>query len=58
LRVDKQLDWDDVARVMLDEGEDAAPAAVKKKAAALRKRFGRVKERLRALAVAEGVLPS
>lgn len=56
LRVDKKLDWDEVARVMLDEHEDAAPAEIKKKAAALRKRFERVKERLRELAAAEGLL--
>lgn len=65
LRVDKKLEWDEVARVMLDAseegGEDGAeptPAALKKKAATLRKRFERVKERLRELATAEGLLSS
>lgn len=56
LRIDKKLEWDDISRVMLDEAEEATPAALKKKAATLRKRFERVKERLRELAQAEGLL--
>lgn len=56
LRIDKKLEWDEIARVMLDEGEDPTPAAHKKKAATLRKRFERVKERLRELATADGLL--
>jgi RNA polymerase sigma-70 factor, ECF subfamily len=48
LRVDRDLAWRDIAIVML--GEAAADAEVTKKAAALRKQFERVKERLRELA--------
>jgi len=48
LRVDRNLAWRDIAHVML--GESAAPDEVAKRAAALRKQFERVKERLRELA--------
>lgn len=48
LRVDKDLGWRDIALVMLGEGAD--DTAVARAAAALRKRFERVKQRLRALA--------
>ena len=44
LRIDRDMSWDDIATVL------------QKKAPALRKRFERVKERLRALAEAEGLL--
>lgn len=57
LRVDRRLDWTEVATVML-EAADPDPAEVKRKAAALRKRFERVKKRLRELAEAEGLLPA
>jgi RNA polymerase sigma-70 factor (ECF subfamily) len=48
LRVDKDLGWRDIALVML--GPDADEAALARRGAALRKRFERVKERLRRLA--------
>jgi RNA polymerase sigma-70 factor (ECF subfamily) len=48
LRVDKDLAWRDIAQVLL--GEDAATDELQRKAAALRKQFERVKERLKALA--------
>ncbi|MCC7069936.1 MAG: sigma-70 family RNA polymerase sigma factor [Deltaproteobacteria bacterium] len=50
LRVDRAMEWDEVARALLDEGEEASEAAVKKKSAAARKRFERIKEKLKALA--------
>jgi RNA polymerase sigma-70 factor (ECF subfamily) len=54
LRVDKELEWSDLARVFhdgeLDEGE------LGRESARLRKRFQLVKERLRSLAEAEGLL--
>jgi RNA polymerase sigma-70 factor (ECF subfamily) len=62
LRVDRDLSWTDVARIMLTEGEaEGAPevasdAAVGRKAAALRKRFERVKEELKRLAQTQGLL--
>lgn len=51
LRVDKDLGWRDIALVML--GPDTDESELARHAAALRKRFERVKERLRRLA-AEG----
>jgi len=59
LRVDRNLPWNDVARIMLDEGDGGgvpSGAAIARKAAALRKRFERVKDHLRALARAQGLL--
>ena len=58
LRVDRNLPWNDVARIMLDEGGGASAtgSAIARKAAALRKRFERVKDHLRALARAQGLL--
>ena len=52
LRVDRNLDWSDVARAMA--GHDTPPDP--RDVARLRKRFQRVKERLRTLAVNEGLL--
>jgi RNA polymerase sigma-70 factor, ECF subfamily len=47
LRVDRAMEWHEIAQVMAEEGEDVSPAA-------LRKRFERVKARLKALATEEG----
>jgi RNA polymerase sigma-70 factor, ECF subfamily len=49
LRVDKELEWNEVAEVLAGSGEPVDPAA-------LRKRFERIKDRLAALARAEGLL--
>lgn len=54
LRVDRQLEWTDIAEIVL--GPDADASEVKKKSAALRKRFERAKEKLRARAIESGVL--
>jgi RNA polymerase sigma-70 factor (ECF subfamily) len=48
LRVDRSMPWRDIAQVLL--GEEAAAADLDRHAAQLRKRFGRIKERLRELA--------
>lgn len=48
LRVDRNLAWRDIAIVLC--GEAAGPDEIARKAAALRKQFERVKERLRELA--------
>ncbi|MFL5429871.1 MAG: RNA polymerase sigma factor [Myxococcales bacterium] len=58
LRVDRQMAWQDVARIMSGP-EDASltTAALQKKASALRQRFQRVKGRLRYLAEQRGLLP-
>ena len=47
LRVDKQLGWTDLARVMrADDGPPASEARLKREAARLRKRFQLIKEKL------------
>ncbi len=56
LRVDRGLSWLEVARI-LEEAEPAPTAdLVRRRAAALRKRFERLKEELRQRAIAEGLL--
>jgi RNA polymerase sigma-70 factor (ECF subfamily) len=56
LRIDRHLSWEELARVFLEEREDASAEALKRKSARLRKRFQLVKERLRALAVEHGLV--
>ncbi len=55
LRIDRNMPWEDIARVLAD-GELADAATLKLEAAALRKRFERVKRRLRVLAVEAGLI--
>jgi RNA polymerase sigma-70 factor (ECF subfamily) len=54
LRIDGKLKWNDVARVMADE-DRGEPSA--RDVAALRKRFERLKQRIRELARAQKLLP-
>jgi RNA polymerase sigma-70 factor (ECF subfamily) len=58
LRIDRQLPWDDLARVMAETEPGAAldGAALTRESARLRKRLQLVKERLRDLAKKEGLL--
>jgi RNA polymerase sigma-70 factor, ECF subfamily len=49
LRVDKELEWEEVADVLAEAGGSSTPAA-------LRKRFERVKDRLARMAREEGLL--
>ena len=49
LRVNRQLPWRDIAQIIDDDAED-----IDKRAAALRKRFERLKDELRAKAQASG----
>jgi RNA polymerase sigma-70 factor (ECF subfamily) len=51
LRVDKAMDWKDIALVMLFDGNQPDDEAVVREAARLRKRFQLLKEKLRKLAV-------
>ncbi len=51
LRVDRGLEWVDIARVL-----SAPDADIKREAATLRKRFERLKHRLRELARAQGII--
>lgn len=60
LRVDHNMSFRDLAAAMADSDHGGAqppePATLDREAARLRKRFERVKDRLRALAVEEGLL--
>jgi RNA polymerase sigma-70 factor, ECF subfamily len=53
LRVDRGLPWEDIARVLDDDGHALDDAELRRRSAALRKRFERIKDRLRKLAEAE-----
>lgn len=55
LRVDKNLDWDEIAAALADE--DKAPDEIKREAARLRKRFEIVTKKLRTMARERGLLP-
>jgi RNA polymerase sigma-70 factor (ECF subfamily) len=57
LRVDRDLSWDDLARVFL-ERTDPAAAELKREAARLRKRFQLIKQRLLQLGKTAGLLES
>lgn len=56
LRVDKRLEWRELARVMLGEDEEASEAALTRESARLRKRFQLLKERLVEAARSAGIL--
>jgi RNA polymerase sigma-70 factor (ECF subfamily) len=58
LRVDRQLAWNDLARILGQPAEDAraSDASIAKEAAKLRKRFQVVKERLRDAARKDGLI--
>ncbi len=53
LRINERMGWEDIARVQLDMPTDAT---VKREAARLRKRFQLVRDKLRKMAKAEGLL--
>jgi RNA polymerase sigma-70 factor, ECF subfamily len=57
LRVDRKLEWNELARILMEGDGNSAPdpAALSREAARLRKRFQLVKERLRAQLAREGV---
>jgi RNA polymerase sigma-70 factor (ECF subfamily) len=56
LRVDRELEWEEVAVVFLGDEVDAAEHDIKREAARLRKRFQLVKGRLKALAEERGLV--
>lgn len=49
LRIDRKLEWRDVARALADEGEELDDVEVTRRSAALRKRFERIKNDLKKL---------
>jgi RNA polymerase sigma-70 factor, ECF subfamily len=54
LRIDRGLAWNEVAEILLDESPSRD--AITRKAAALRKRFERVKDQLKTMAKKQGLL--
>jgi RNA polymerase sigma-70 factor, ECF subfamily len=50
LRISRQLDWKEIARVMPDEKGEATDRALDKEAARFRQRFQVIKEKLRKMA--------
>jgi RNA polymerase sigma-70 factor (ECF subfamily) len=58
LRINQQLPWEDIARIHLSDGTgEVSMAVLKREAARLRKQFQLVREKLRQLAEAEGLIP-
>jgi RNA polymerase sigma-70 factor (ECF subfamily) len=57
LRVDRELAWDDLARVFLEGDDGASPEALKRESARLRKRFQLVKERILEMGRKKGLFP-
>jgi RNA polymerase sigma-70 factor (ECF subfamily) len=57
LRVERQMSWEDVARIIAEDDAHLAEQAVAASAAALRQRFKRVKAKLREYALEEGIVP-
>ena len=58
LRVDRQMSWNDVARVMASDDDGDSDGQLAKVAARLRKRFQSVKETIRKRAIATGLIQS
>ena len=56
LRIDRRLEWKDIARIMLGEDSEPAPAVLARESQRLRKRFQAVKDRLVELARRDGLL--
>lgn len=54
LRIDRNLDWNEIAEIMTDD--DLDDDAKRRASARLRQRFQTLKERLRVLAIEEGLL--
>ena len=58
LRVEQRLSWEAVARIISEGEEPIEDATLKRKAAALRQQFQRIKTHLRSLAQEEGLISS
>jgi RNA polymerase sigma-70 factor (ECF subfamily) len=57
LRVDRGLDWADVARVFFPEGSTPTDAALKAETSRIRKRFQLIKAKIRKLALDDETVP-
>jgi RNA polymerase sigma-70 factor (ECF subfamily) len=58
LRIDRDMEWKEVARVMLDSEGDVDPATLSRETDRLRKRFQLLKDELRKRAKAAGLIDS
>jgi RNA polymerase sigma-70 factor (ECF subfamily) len=58
LRVNRGLDWNEIAQVMAYDGQSVPEETLKKEAARLRKRYQLAKERLRRMAIEQGIVAS
>jgi len=56
LRVNRKLDWKDIAQVMVYEGETVADDVLAREAVRLRKRYQLAKDRLRRMAEEQGLV--
>ena len=56
LRINRRLEWKEIAQVMFDEKGEATDRALDKEAARLRQRFQVVKEKLRKMAAEAGLV--
>jgi RNA polymerase sigma-70 factor (ECF subfamily) len=56
LRVNRKLGWKEIALVMLHEGEAPADGVLEKEAVRLRKRYQLAKDKLRQMAVEQGLI--
>jgi RNA polymerase sigma-70 factor (ECF subfamily) len=58
LRVNRKMDWKDIAHVMSPDGVTASDGDLDKEAARLRKRYQLAKDKLRRMAIEQGLVPS
>jgi RNA polymerase sigma-70 factor (ECF subfamily) len=58
LRINRRLAWTEIAQVMLHEGEVVEDSVLKKEAVRLRKRYESAKDKLRKMALKEGLVPA
>lgn len=56
LKVDRRLEWNEIARILIDREGDVEAASLARQAARLRKRFQLVKDRLREQAKRDGLV--
>jgi RNA polymerase sigma-70 factor, ECF subfamily len=56
LRIDRRLEWTEIAEIMADPGEEHDPRESARSSARLRQRFQKLKHRLRELAQERGLL--
>jgi RNA polymerase sigma-70 factor (ECF subfamily) len=57
LRINRKMAWTEIARIMEDGEQPLTEELVRRKAAALRQHFHRIKDQLRKLATERGLLP-